>query len=96
MKKDSSKDLLEKKEATKMTSIQELEQGTYYQKNYFMANLSIFLVHVLVDFMLYVRFLFIYLPRSKWKSIKSSKYIVSTIIAKRRLVQRHIAKEGDN
>ena len=47
MKKDSSKDLLEKKEATKMTSIQELEQGTYYEKNYFMANLNIFLVHIL-------------------------------------------------
>ena len=95
MKEDSSKDLLEKIEATKMTSIQEPELGTYYQKIYFMANLNIFLVHILVDFMFYVRFLFIYLPRSNWKSIKSSKSIVSTIIAKRRFVQRPFAKEGD-
>ena len=60
-----------------MTSIQELEQGTYYEKNYFMANLYIFLIHILVDFMLYVRFLvFFYLHRSNWKSIKNSKSIV--------------------
>ena len=48
MKEDSSKNLLEKNEATKMTSIQEPEQGTYYQKIYFMANLNIFLIHALV------------------------------------------------
>ena len=44
MKEDSSKDLLEKNEATKITSIQELEQGLYYQKIYFMANLNNFLI----------------------------------------------------
>ena len=72
MKEDSFKDLSEKNEATKMTSIQESEQGLYYQKIYFMANLNIFLIHVLFDFLLHLRFLFIYLPRSNWKSIKSS------------------------
>ena len=99
MKEDSTKDLLEKNVATKITSIQKPEQGRYYQKIYLIANLNIFLIHVLVDFMLYVLFLFIYfnLHRSNWKSIKSSKSIVSTtIIAKRRFVQRLIAKEGDN
>ena len=53
MKEDSSKDLLEKNKATKMTSIQESEQGTYYQKIHFMANFNIFLIHVLFEFMLY-------------------------------------------
>ena len=44
MKENYFKDLLEKKEATKMTFIKEPEQGTYYQKVYFMVNLYIFLV----------------------------------------------------
>ena len=34
MKEDSTKDLLEKNVATKITSIQKPEQGTYYQKIY--------------------------------------------------------------
>ena len=46
MKEDSSKDLLEKKEATKMTSIKEPEQGTNYKKIHFYVQIKYFPTYI--------------------------------------------------